>query len=125
MKSHFTLTLCMALCCLVLTGCPVTIKMAMSNHSAAEIFILYPTGYEALIKPGETKEVTYDEVGCLRIKSEGIIYEYQPVRLPNDYRNIRTFNTLIYTVFSEEKEFKAYIKNGNLGDGIKFNRGCP
>jgi len=111
------------ICCLALVGCPVTVKIAVTNESESEIAVFYPTGYESRIGIGETKKEIYD-FDCFWIKAEGQLYEYQPVRPPDNYFDVGPFSSTIYAVFTDELEFKLYRKNGNNIDMIMLENGC-
>ncbi len=111
--------------CLSLTGCPVTVKVKLTNESDSEIVILYPTGYESKILPGKTKVETY-EFDCFRVKTGGKVLEFQQIRPPEHYFDIGTFFSTIHAVFTAHEELKIYNKrSGNAADVIALTRGCP
>ena len=111
------------LCCLLLTGCPVTLNVKVTNEAKSEIAILYSTGFESKIKPGKTKKEIY-KFDCIKVKTEGQLYEYQPVRPPNKYVETGMFSSLIYAVFTDEKDFKIYIKGDGASENIVLEKGC-
>jgi hypothetical protein len=109
--------------CLTLTGCPVTVKVEVTNESESEIAILYSTGYESKILPGETKEELY-KFDCFRVKTGGKLLEFQQIRPPEHYFDTGVSSSTIYAEFTANEELKIYKKSGNAADVIALKRGC-
>jgi len=107
--------------CLILTGCPATLNIQVTNDSNADILILYSTGYESLIASGETKEEIY-KYDCLRIKSNGKTYEFQANIIIDEYIETGKFSSNVYATFTKNYEFEIHQKNkSNI---VKLERGC-
>lgn len=109
--------------CLALAGCPVTVKVKVTNESSSEIAILYSTGYESIISPGETKEELY-KFDCFLVKTAGKLLEFQQIRPPDHYFDTGISSSTIYAVFTHGEELKIYKKNGTAADVITLERGC-
>jgi len=110
-------------CCLALAGCPVTVKAQVTNESDSDIAILYSTGYESVISLGETKEELY-KFDCFLVKTGGELLEFQQIRPPDDYFETGVSSSTIYSVFTADREFKLYKKDGSASDVILLQRGC-
>ncbi|WP_432474444.1 hypothetical protein [Amphritea sp. HPY] len=123
MKTHVTLAVSTVACCLALAGCPSTVKVAVTNTTLSDISIVYASGHESKIGSGETREEAYD-FQCLRVKSEGELYEFQPDQPPKEYYDQEGFNSSIYARFTPEKQFKIYLKGGNEMDVFGLKAGC-
>jgi hypothetical protein len=115
--------LCLIACCSLLTGCPATMNVVLTNHSSSTISVLYSTGFESKIDPGEMKKENYN-LACIRIKSSDHIYEFQPEALPNTYIDRGAFSSSISAVFTKENKIKIYSTKDNTGNYIELKQGC-
>ena len=123
MHTRVTLSVSIIALCLALSGCPSTVKVAVTNTTAADISIVYASGHVSTIGAGETREEAYD-FDCLRVKSDGELYEFEPLQPPKEYYDRAGFNSYIYARFTPEKEFKIYRKDGGETDSLGLKSGC-
>lgn len=108
--------------CFLLAGCPATLKVVLTNDTGSAISVLYSTGFESEIKAGEDKKEHY-KFDCIRIKSGGAVYEFQPVTPPKSYIDQGVFSSSVNAIFTKGNELKIYIKS-NPDKFLVLEKGC-
>ena len=106
-----------------MAGCPVTFEVKLTNEAGSNIYIVYAPGYEVEIKPGETKKEVY-QPGCIRIRIDGEVYEYQGLVPSDEYFDVGIFASSIRAVFTNDRKFKISAPNGRFGQDFYLRSGC-
>jgi hypothetical protein len=114
--------LAFAVCSVLLSGCPATIKVALTNESQQPISVVYSTGFESEIAQGKTKKEHY-KLDCIRIKQGEYIYEYEAVIPPKKYFRSGVFSSSIDAIFTSDHRLIVYLKE-KREDHIELNKGC-
>ena len=103
-----------------LCGCSTTTNAALKNATNSEIAVLYDSGFESSIKPGDTKKQNYN-VRCIRVRSNGDIFEFSPPPLTEQLVRTGMLTSTVEAEFAEGGHLTIIALDGTA---VPVKEGC-